>query len=64
MTKYEERYKLTKQVIENGQVTESLEMEFSASYLGEMLKHYDKFLKASGFIYHGTVEIDYENEIL
>lgn len=62
MNDYQEKYKLSKQIIEDGNVKESIEMEFPAQFLGEMLDRYDRFLRASGFVYNGTVEIYNRNE--
>ena len=61
MKDHTEKYTLTKQSYEDGKPTTKVEISFEAVHLDDMLMYIDMFLKGSGYVYKGELQI-WEND--
>jgi hypothetical protein len=61
---YRERYSLTKRTIDDYNEIGSVQIDFEAIMLDDVVRELDKFLKASGFCYKGELQIVSDDEIL
>lgn len=61
---YRERYSLTKRTIDDYNEIGSVQIDFEAIMLDDVIRELDKFLKASGFCYKGELQIVRDDEVL
>lgn len=61
MTTYTEKYTLVKQSYEGKKPTTRIEISFEATQIDEMLMYLEMFLKGSGFVFTGELQI-WEND--
>lgn len=61
---YRERYSLTKRTIDDYNEIGSVQIDFEAIVLDDVVRELDKFLKASGFCYKGELQIVRDDEVL
>jgi hypothetical protein len=61
---YRERYSLTKRTIDDYNEIGSVQIDFEAIMLDDVVRELDKFLKASGFCYKGELQIVRDDEVL
>jgi hypothetical protein len=59
---YRERYSLTKRTIDDYNEIGSVQIDFEAIMLDDVVRELDKFLKASGFCYKGELQIVRDDE--
>lgn len=57
MKAYTEQYKFSKTSLEDSREYETIEMTFESFQLDEVLDHFERFLKGSGFVFEGTLAI-------
>lgn len=61
---YRERYSLTKRTIDDYNEIGSVQIDFEAIMLDDVVQELDRFLKASGFCYKGELRIVRDDEVL